>query len=196
MIEQMAQAATSQADVPWWIPYLALGVPLGVVIAALISGRVSLRAVKKTPHERLVSLITALKDWPEDMPGKESIRLSIEVVLAEIRYSEQLSNLPHIAVGGGIEVELDRFVFRKNRRILLVKFFATVLCVLAFMGAESIILDVTSEEGRGLFAFTGGLGCIAMIVVAFGGIPFLVEYFKPRVTERKRARGIEPYPKE
>ncbi|MCX4094485.1 hypothetical protein [Nocardia sp. alder85J] len=78
---------------PWWLPYLALVAPL---TAPFIAGLFSMRTTRKTPHEKLEKLIGVVNNWPEDLPGKETVYQSIELTLGEIREVDKLGDLPKV----------------------------------------------------------------------------------------------------
>lgn len=86
MIHWLAADSASQSNNgQWWIPYLALIVP---ITAAIVAGLFQMRTTRKAPHERLEKLIGIVKDWPVDLPGKETVHQSIELTLREIREIE------------------------------------------------------------------------------------------------------------
>ncbi|WP_297625227.1 hypothetical protein [Nocardia sp.] len=91
MIELLAQQAAQGNTDRWW---LAFAVPTGVIIGATIAGLVSFWTNRKTPHDKLEQLVGVLKDWPDDVPGRDSVTRSIELTLGEIRRADKLDEVP------------------------------------------------------------------------------------------------------
>ncbi|WP_331758447.1 hypothetical protein OG225_40570 (plasmid) [Nocardia sp. NBC_01377] len=91
MITLLAQHAAQSNSDRWW---LTLAVPTGVIIGALIAGGFNKWTAKKPPHEKLEKLIAILKDWPEDLAGKETVHQAVELTLGEIRSTDRLEDIP------------------------------------------------------------------------------------------------------
>ena len=82
MIHWLADDPNPQNNGQWWPAYLTLGIPLAV---AFVAGRFQVRTTQKSPYEKLEKLIGVLKDWPEDLTGKETMHREIQLALSEIR---------------------------------------------------------------------------------------------------------------
>ncbi|MEV6279117.1 hypothetical protein [Nocardia sp. NPDC051832] len=76
MMTLLAQQASIGSPDRWWLAFV---VPAGVVLGALVAGVFALRTTRTTPHDKLETLISALKDWPDDLPGKETVHQSVEL---------------------------------------------------------------------------------------------------------------------
>ncbi len=111
------QASTQQ----WWLAYIALLIPLS---APFVAGLFQLRTTRKTPHEKLEKLIGVLKEWPEDLAGKETVHQAIELTLGEIRRVDKLTELPKS--GTDESPEADRAAAEKIDQIVLGRAVATV----------------------------------------------------------------------
>ncbi|MBA8965068.1 hypothetical protein JOJ86_007434 [Rhodococcus percolatus] len=72
-----------------WSDYLAAFGPIAVLSVGLITGWVAIRNARKSPHDRLETLIKVHKDWPEDVDGLETVTHSITLALADIRRTEK-----------------------------------------------------------------------------------------------------------
>lgn len=70
--------------------YFVLVPAVALITVAIFNSWVSFRTARKTPHERLASLVAALKDWPDELEGVRTVHESIELALAQIRRVDQL----------------------------------------------------------------------------------------------------------
>lgn len=66
----------------------------GVIVAALIAGFVSWRSGKKSPHERLKTLVSTYATWPEALNGTRELERPISVLVEQVRLREGISPLP------------------------------------------------------------------------------------------------------
>lgn len=66
----------------------------GVIVAALIAGFVTWRSGKKSPHERLQTLVATYAAWPETLDGRLELERPISVLVEQVRLREGISPLP------------------------------------------------------------------------------------------------------
>ncbi|MGV9742846.1 hypothetical protein [Nocardia farcinica] len=79
----LAEAAQDRGSV--FVDYIGLFVPLGVVLGAVIGAFANWSTDRKTPHDRIDVLIKAHKDWPQDLPGRDTIERELTLELARLR---------------------------------------------------------------------------------------------------------------
>ncbi|WP_039828099.1 hypothetical protein [Nocardia testacea] len=93
MIAALAQQPQT-TNVAWWVPFL---IPLGALLAAIVTGSMTWQSNRKKPHEKLQHLVEVLNDWPkvgdEDLPGKNTVQIAIALTLGEMRRKDKLKVL-------------------------------------------------------------------------------------------------------
>ncbi len=90
----LAADAPAQAPLMWWQIVLAVLTVAGPLLAAGAAVFVAWRGRRKSPHERLESLVSAYADWPESLPGKALLVEPIAITTDEVRRREGIAPPP------------------------------------------------------------------------------------------------------
>ncbi|MFE4457987.1 hypothetical protein ACFROC_11590 [Nocardia tengchongensis] len=122
--------------------FVGFAAPVGAIVAATIAGWVAIRNSRKPAHDRVESLVKALKDWPDEIEGRETAERSLALALAEIRVREGdtflLAPLSETAIEAELRFELLSRGSRDER------FIRIVALMLAYLGLAMAVIFIST----------------------------------------------------
>ncbi|WP_416565104.1 hypothetical protein [Nocardia testacea] len=185
MITVLAQQA-AQASNPWWS---FLAVPVGAVTGAVIAGGASWVVSRKTPYDRLEQLIGVAKDWPDDLPGKDTVYQAVELTLGEIRRADRLGELPKASTEPdkvtAAEEKIDGIV--QQRALGSARSMVLSVAVATVVGLVGLVVFLANDGGTD----SPWVPLLISATVAAGGMIFTETFEDPiRYISRVVAEGV------
>ncbi|MET7774064.1 hypothetical protein [Nocardia sp. NPDC005366] len=166
MIACLAQQPAPVGEVWKWTDLGPFAIGCATLLASFVAGWFLIRSNRKSPYDRLEQLSKARAEWPEDVPGRESLDHSIAYAMSQIRYLE--ANRVHVGLTRA-DLEADSEVAVALRKDGVASITVSSVCLAVVAGYFVFFKDGTDLGGRSVENWKDVVFW-AIIIVAVGSL--------------------------